>query len=702
MREQRQNPASSFRFRRWSRCGYAVFSSTKTRVSIGVLSLSCSILSLKAQAISIPETAHAGSAAAVEESIEEKPLADTALTVVQLASVSVHGQKRHPLEPMVKKFSALSSEDIQQAGVQNLQDLLRNLPGVDIRSRGPENVQADLQLRGGTFDQSAVLLDGIDLSDPQTGHHALNLPLPMSCIERIETMVGAGAWIYGLAPFSGAVNFIPTPLGSTYLSLSASGGMYGYYQSEGHAQYSRKGWSVAADAGHTASKGYTDNTDFGITQALVRIGCNRPERIGTLNLSVGFVDKHFGAQNFYSTKYREQFEKTKTFLAALQYTKTWGSWRAQARLYWRQNHDRYDLFRYAEKAPEWYSGPNVHRTDVIGAGATFAYAWKKAGTTTFGADYRYAHIFSNNLGNLLPEVEQNASPGKKVPFEKGLFYTKSGLRQTGNGFVQHNFLSANKKWRVAGGVLLNGSSDFGAAVYGGASASYAWHSDWEWSLFVNHAYRLPSFTDLYYTSATQQGNTALKPEQALTVESDVRWHRGVFGARAGLFYRYGFRIIDWVRLPEEEMWYARNLTRLHSIGVDASFSYRPDIPYLRCVRVDYSYLFVSKKTGKYRSLYATDYLRNSLKVSVDHGIYGSLGACWEFIVNDRAGTYINESSKEVRYKPYLLCNLRLYWNRPRYELFVTASNLFNVRYFDLGNIPQAGIWVKAGAKLKIG
>lgn len=293
------------------------------------------------------------------------------------------------------------------------------------------------------------------------------------------------------------------------------------------------------------------------------------------------------------------------------------------------------------------------------------------------------------------------SSGRPVPFERGLLYDKSALRQVASGFVQHNYVSRNEKWKLAAGVLVNGSSDFGAAVFGGASAAYRWHPAWAWSLFVNHAYRLPTFTDLYYTSATQMGNAALKPEQAVTAETDLRWRKGPFSARAGVFYRYGFRIIDWVRFSGEEQWHARNLTRLHTIGAEVSFAYTPDLPYLRSVRLDYTYLSVSKSVGELHSLFATDYLRNSLSLSIDHGIYRSLGASWEFLLNDRAGTYLDGQSVERRYKPYVLCNLRLYWSRPRYELFVTASNLFNIQYFDLGNIPQAGIWIKAGAKLKL-
>lgn len=724
LKKSNSRSSNPIRFKKWSRRNYAVFASLKVCVCYSVLSVSCSIVTLKAQPILSSYTCSSEDLIAVlEDDIEDASILDSTLTVaidsaelqsaqqseqqvVRLSEVNVHGEKRVPLSPMVQKISELSKLDIQYAGVQNIQDLLRYLPGVDIRSRGSENVQADLSLRGGTFDQSTVLLDGVNLTDPQTGHHSLNIPIPFSAIERIELYQGAGAWCYGVAPLTAAVNIIPRPLGSSYLELSASGGMYGYYQTEGHGQYSKGPWSVAADVGYTASDGFSKNTDFEVLNSLLRVGYVDPMKVGILKLSLGYEFKNFGSQNFYSTKYKEQYEKTKTFLAILQYSKVWGNWRVEAKAYWRQHHDRYDLFRYASDAPAWYAGPNMHRTDVAGVGAEAAYAWKRGGTTMFGVDYRYEHIYSNNIGVLLPDVVDSSSMGIKVPFEKGpfdgsYFYNRAALRQVGSGFVQHTYHSDNQKWKLAAGVLINGSSDYGAFVFGGVSAAYKLNRHWRWETFVNHSYRLPTFTDLYYKSATQTGNPNLDPEQALTAETNMKWEKSAFSASAGVFYRYGFKVIDWVRMSGDDMWYSQNLTKLHTIGAQVGFNYRPNIAYLRKVGFDYTYVYVSKNSGVYQSLYATDYLRNSFKFSIEHGIYGALGASWELMVNDRAGNYTDEAGVKKSYKPYALCNLRIYWSKPRYEIFVMASNLFNVKYFDLGNIEQPGIWVKAGAKIKI-
>lgn len=79
----------------------------------------------------------------------------------------------------------------------SIEQVLSTLPGIDIRTRGPHGSQADVSMRGGTFDQVMICLNGIPVSDAQTGHYALNLPVPLSAIERIEVLQGAAASLVG-------------------------------------------------------------------------------------------------------------------------------------------------------------------------------------------------------------------------------------------------------------------------------------------------------------------------------------------------------------------------------------------------------------------------------------------------------------------------------------------------------------------------
>ena len=54
--------------------------------------------------------------------------------------------------------------------VYSIDELLRFIPGVEVQLRGPQGVQGDILLRGGTFQQVLILIDGLRVNDPLTGH----------------------------------------------------------------------------------------------------------------------------------------------------------------------------------------------------------------------------------------------------------------------------------------------------------------------------------------------------------------------------------------------------------------------------------------------------------------------------------------------------------------------------------------------------
>ena len=84
----------------------------------------------------------------------------------------------------------ISKEQIQNSPARSLQEVLSMVAGLDVRQRGVGGVQADIGIRGGSFEQTLFLLNGVKLTDPQTGHHAMNIPIPLDAIERIEVVKG--------------------------------------------------------------------------------------------------------------------------------------------------------------------------------------------------------------------------------------------------------------------------------------------------------------------------------------------------------------------------------------------------------------------------------------------------------------------------------------------------------------------------------
>ena len=113
-----------------------------------------------------------------------------------------------PYKGQIRNITVLSKRDIELLPAESIAEVLANLPGLDIRQRGPFGVQADLSIDGGSFEQTALLINGIKINDPQTGHHLLNLPFSPNMIERIEVIRGPAARIYGVNSLTGAVNIV--------------------------------------------------------------------------------------------------------------------------------------------------------------------------------------------------------------------------------------------------------------------------------------------------------------------------------------------------------------------------------------------------------------------------------------------------------------------------------------------------------------
>ena len=162
----------------------------------------------------------------------------------------------------IKSLSIITAEEIENLPVSNLTDLLRTQAGIEIRSQGVEGSQADIYIRGGTFDQVLILIDGIRVDDPQTGHHTLNSAIPLEVIERIEIIKGPSARVYGHNALTGAINIVTKKYESNNSKLTIGQGSFNYnnlsitkYSSEEDEQH-------VANFSTKSSNGYRYNSDF--------------------------------------------------------------------------------------------------------------------------------------------------------------------------------------------------------------------------------------------------------------------------------------------------------------------------------------------------------------------------------------------------------------------------------------------------------
>jgi vitamin B12 transporter len=666
-------------FKKWSGDKWAVFNTLHREIKIGILA-----------AVYFTTLGYHQTLANTES--------DSISSKITLNEIQVSG-KRAPgiYQETGRQIAVISREQIEKLPAQSIQGLLRTALGVDIRERGPLGMQADISMRGGSFDQVMILLNGINVTDPQTGHYGLNLPVDLASVERIEILRGPAARVHGPNAFDGAINFVTKSGSENKVSAQLTAGDHGLYNLHAGLSHRKGAFGNYFSAQKGASDGYIDNTDFDILNLYYRGQVTREQ--SKFSLQLGYNDKSYGANSFYSASYPNQFDANRTLFAAASMESS-GLIRIRSDVYWRRHHDRFELFRNYIGAASWYTGHNYHLSETAGASLNATTSWS-LGTTSLGAELRSESIWSNVLG--LPMDKPLDVPGEN----EGQF-TRSFNRTNFSVFAEHNIYFG--RFDLSGGVLINRHSNSGYGVdwYPGIDLSYRLTTLLKWTASYNRSLRMPTFTDLFYSGPTNVGNPNLKPERAETFETAFRLRNEFYSGSLGGFYRIGRDLIDWGRVPGETVYTTSNINRVEALGTEAAADLLlseliPGQTLLRSLSVNYSYVWQDKVSDEgYESYYVLDHLRQKLNISLIHGLgLPNVEVNWNMQYRDRAGYYTKSDGTRVDHTPFWLTDLRVSWKKGNYGLYAEASNLFDATYSDLSELRQPGLWLKLGARIEL-
>ena len=689
MNKQIFNKRSPILFKHFSRKGYALFACLGREVLVGTLSIS-TLTYAKADGIST-RTDFAADTLAHQE--------------VKLDEVVVTGS-RAPLTALqsAKIVEVITRDDINRAQASTVNDILKLATGVDVRQRGGFGVQTDISINGGTFDQITILLNGIDISNPQTGHNAADFPVLLSDIERIEVLEGASARVYGSQAFNGAINIVTRQAADNNVSIATEGGSFGSWGVNGSADFKAKGIASSISSGYSQSDGGTENSDFRKRQLYWQ------GKTGTdaynMSWQAGIISKDYGANTFYSAKYNNQYEETRRYI---------GSVTAQLRpfdvlqskdktatscnnvlssltfvptIYAHRNFDHYQLIRGKEGAT---NGENYHRLDVYGASLNIYFS-SILGKTAFGADIRREKIYSTAYGDMLDESEYKDIHGSDRMYER------MGKRTTSNFFVEHNIILGG--FTLSAGLLANKNTgiDTDYKLYPGIDLSYRPNGYWKLYASWNKALRVPTYTDLYTSNSVQQGDLSLKPEENTAYKVGAQYRTKGIDVNIQAFYSNGKNMIDWVYESEESTKYhAMNIGKLDNMGASAEATIHMDKilsqNIIQRIKVGYAYIHQTHETEQqvYKSLYALEYLRHKFTCSVDYHIWSNLSGSWSIRWQQRMNGY----------HPYAKLDGKIQWDADAYRLYLMADNITCHRYYDLGAVRQPGLWIMAGAAIKI-
>ncbi|MEI7831112.1 MAG: TonB-dependent receptor [Prolixibacteraceae bacterium] len=680
-----QKPAVTFR--KWGRKGYSVFSSLHKVIQIATLSISYLTFAAPAQAENLFLVSKEDTTKQIKE--------------IEVDEVVVSAQ-RMPVafSEAARVVQIIGKEELSKAPVHDLQDLLKFASNVDLRQRGNNGVQADISIRGSSFDQVLILLNGIPLNDAQTGHHNLNLPIGFDAIERIEILEGPSSRIYGPNAFSGAINIITGQSENPSMTARLSAGQYGFLESSLNSHFKTSNIINSISVDYKKSDGSLSNRDFKIGNLFYNGSWTYPT--GKLQFQGGYTDRGFGANDFYTPAYPNQYERIKTSFASIKATSN-GTFHFSPSFYWRRNQDRFELFRDLTGAPSWYKMHNYHLTDIYGSNLS---GWINTGIGkfAFGTDFRNENIWSTVLGKVM-NTPTNAPGESGIQFNHSDSRTNIGLF----GEYSHRFGPVD----LSTGLMINRNTMLGRnwQWYPGLDLALKLSPATKLYASANKSLRLPTFTDLYYQSATNIGNPDLQPEEALSIETGLKFTGSWITSHATLFKRWGKNMIDWVRQPNETVWKSRNLTNLNTSGVEFSARLNPSALlerkiFIQSLDLSYGYLIQDKESGTFISKYLLDYLKHKIDIKLSHSISKYLNASWLVSYQDRNGTYTswieNKYGNEVDYAPLWLVDSRINWNRNQFTLYLEVNNLLNITYFDYGNVEQPGIWGKAGVIIKLG
>ena len=551
-----------------------------------------------------------------------------------------------PFKENSRTIQIVTAEDIKKLGITNVADALQQLAGIDVRRQGVNGMQADLYIRGGGFDQTLLLIDGIKVDDPQTGHHTMNLALPIEVIKRIEVIKGPAARVFGQNAFTGAVNIVTKDVEENSLIAKVQGGSFGQFIAEATGTVSLKESSHIVHFSKNFSEGYRHNTDFDNTNYVLKSQFNKNKL--PIELLTSYSERKFGANGFYGfTSYIDQYEETQASLVGLSTVIKKGNFTWKPRIYWRRNQDLYLLIR---NNPSAYR--NLHITNKIAVELNGSYQ-SKIGITGFGVEFSKYYISSNRLGD--------------------------NQREIASLFLEHRFQFFNNIIDVTPGISASYFSDFDNQIFPGLDFGVKISEKFRAYGNIGTSFRLPTYTNLYYVSPTTISNPNLETEEAFSQEVGFKYLSKNINVSLAAFNRDADNLIDYVRENASDAWQAQNIQHVNTKGYEANIEYKFLLNQLP-QKIQLGYSFLDNDVKKSEANFS-QYSINSMK----HQFVGNYAMEWFKNFSNSIGYRYVERTSGVSYNVW---DVSASYQLKALEFSVYANNIFNTEYVEAGMVPM--------------
>jgi vitamin B12 transporter len=546
-----------------------------------------------------------------------------------------------PFKENSRTINIITAKDIKNSAATNVADLLQQVTGVDVRRRGTGGGQSDLYIRGGGFDQTLLLIDGIKMDDAQTGHHTMNAALPIEVIERIEIIKGPAARIFGQNAFTGAINIVTKKRLNNKVSINVEAGSFGQLNGSVTLGKETENSSIIAHVGALTSDGYRNNSDYNNQNYFLKGIFNKKKQ--PIEVIAAFFDKKFGAENFYTTNVTfNEYEETQNSLLGVSTTFKSNKFNVTPRIYWRRGQD---MFLLRRDDPEFYR--NFHITNKIGVETNASYT-SDIGITGFGVDFSRFSIQSNNLGER--------------------------VRTMVNFFLEHRFKLGS--FDITPGIAATYFSDFKFNAFPGLDIGVQISDKVRVYGNVGYTFRAPTFTDLYYSDPATSGNPNLEPEKAFAQEIGLKYSDDKFSGSLAIFNRDSEDLIDYVRQNTSvNIFTAANIAEVSTQGVEFESAYNFKMNnYNQTITFGYTYLNDDiLDQNKDLSRYSLNTLKHQLITRFTSQLFKNVR---QNIIYKHAERTVGTS--------YNVWDASLIVDFNKFTFSLTANNIFNAEYIESG------------------
>jgi outer membrane cobalamin receptor len=569
--------------------------------------------------------------AVAQESFRQTVVVTAAARPVELGSVT-------------RLMTVLTREQIARLPVESVADVLRLASSVDVRMRGVRGVQTDFAIRGANFGQMLVLVDGVRLNDAQSGHHNGDIPVPLDAVERIEVLYGPASSLFGADAFGGTINVI-TRSTVEQPSLMVQGGSFGLAAGRGQVGFERGAVRESLAVSADRSSGFMYDRDFKTTMLRSRTSLGDASSV-----SVSYLWKEFGANNFYGGNAPSREWTNQTLVTADHRFGDIGGWSTSASASYRTHGDR---FVFNQLQPQL--SDNRHRTHAVLGAFSGSRRVGTVGTLTAGVEGGGDWIRSTNLGD------------------------HSTSRVSGFGEWRQE---VGRRTQIDGTLRVDRYDEFGTSWNPSAGVGWWLASNLRLRASVGRAFRVPTFTERYYSDPANLAREDVGPETTWAGEggADLLIARGWI-AQATFFARADTDVIDWLRPTTADRWQTYNIRDVDTHGLELAL--RKTFASGAMILTEYTALDVNAAEVNQLSKYVLDYAPHSVVAAV------SIPLPARFTVAPRAE--YRRRSRSTGTFDYLLVDARIGRSFGQHvELFVDGTNLLDQNYQEIAGVDMPG------------